>query len=71
MRTPDEAARYIHDITQEMISEALTCAKDNGYDVSDWTPEDIALDLIAYEYECGVTTVEELLPYVSTWKATQ
>ena len=56
------------EITAETVADALTTAKENGYDVSDWTVEDICLDLIAYEYDCGEASVELLTPLVQAWK---
>jgi hypothetical protein len=58
----------IVELPVDVVASALNTAKENGHDVSDWTVEDICLDLIAYEYDCEDVTVEQLTPLVQAWK---
>ena len=58
-------------ITAEIVAELLNDAKQNDYDVSDWTNEEIATDLICYADECVGVSVEQLVPFIQAWKDSQ
>ena len=58
-------------ITAEKIAELLNDAKANDYDVSGWTNEEIATDLICYADECESASVEQLDPFIQAWKDKQ
>jgi hypothetical protein len=55
-------------ITQETVDTNLNAAMDGGYDISDWTAEDIAIDLLCYAADCESSTVEVLIPFIQAWK---
>ena len=58
----------IVELPADIVASALNTAMEGGYDLSDWPVEDICLDLIAYAYDCGEATVEQLTPLVQAWK---
>ncbi len=57
-------------ITQAGINESLDNAIENGYELLDWSNEEIAVDLGTYdeEYE-GLN--EELIPFIQAWRETK
>lgn len=56
-------------MTQDQVIAALNTAAENGYDMSQHTPEDIVADLLAYEVQAENDTAENLLPHVHAWLA--
>jgi len=55
-------------ITQDNVNERLSNALDNGYyEITTWTPERIALDLISYSQEFEDEKPEYLIPFVEVW----
>jgi hypothetical protein len=56
-------------ISQAEVSEMLNNAvDDNQYDLTGYTIEDIALDLLAYADLPEGVTKEELIPLIKVWK---
>lgn len=55
-------------ITYEIVKTNLDSAIENDYhEILEWTPSDIAKDLMAYSEDCQECTEEELLPHVNKW----
>ena len=55
-------------ITAATVADNLNDAMTGGYDISDWTVEEIATDLICYAADCEHASVELLTPFVQAWK---
>lgn len=53
---------------QTYVDNAMQWALSNGYSFTDWTANDIAHDLIAYDPDIGDVSFDELLPCAADWK---
>lgn len=56
---------------RKVVFDNLNSAKENGYDVSFWSVDDIIADLQAFAVDLEECTDEELRPHVEAWKAAQ
>lgn len=61
-------------VTQQQVNDALGNAASNGFTFDDWSEEDIALDLIAYDAFVDIPGAEEvdvaeLVPLIRAWRA--
>lgn len=56
-------------ITQEVVDDNLTCAQENGYftDLSEWTVDEIVIDLQCYSVDCEDAPDDVLTPLVKAW----
>ena len=55
---------------EELVFRALNCAtEENGYNFDDWTDEEIAQDLIAYDADLEGKDPSKLIPCVTKWRA--
>lgn len=53
--------------TQEMVSQALDNATDNGYEFEAWTFLEVAEDLVLNDAELEYGNPEEIAPMVKSW----
>lgn len=58
----------IAETTKDRIYAMLNDAKQNDYDVSTWTVDDIVADLLAYADLRDDETEDVIRPHVITWK---
>jgi transcription initiation factor TFIID subunit TAF12 len=54
-------------VTREQVYSNLDDAVANGYDVRDWSVEDIVADLLAFAEDCENSSPEGLKPHVEAW----
>lgn len=52
---------------RDRIFESLNSAIENGYELREWTAEDIAKDLAEYDSYFESTPVEDLVPFIQEW----
>lgn len=61
-------------VEQDDVNAALQCAIEAEHSFDDWSDEEIALDMIAYDAFAEhliVPTIEELTTMVRVWRAAQ
>lgn len=54
---------------KQKVFSNLDDALANGYDVRDWTPDEIVCDLQAYAADCESVSADQLRPHVVAWLA--
>jgi hypothetical protein len=54
--------------TQAQVNESLNHAIENGYELDDWSAEEIASDLSQYDCQFEDCDVELLIPFIENWK---
>lgn len=52
---------------QQLIFSNLDDALANGYDVRDWTTDEIVTDLQCYAADCEDASADALRPHVEAW----
>ena len=65
LQTWAEEARAI---IEKGIHQALDNAIENGYDLLEWSDDDISEDLHEYDSDYEEITPGDILPYVKTWR---
>lgn len=53
---------------QKRINESLDSAIENGYELDEWSAEDIAADLNQYDSNFESFESKDLVPFIQTWK---
>lgn len=53
---------------QKRINESLDSAIESGYELDEWSAEDIAADLNQYDSNFESFESKDLVPFIQTWK---
>lgn len=65
----ESVAGHTNETQEQRVHSMLEEAQTNGYDISDWTIDDIVADLLAYADLDEEETEDVLRRHVISWKA--